>query len=176
MSKNWPALQIAVLAVLESIRSGLGKKGLDALLSQVWDYLESRVVAKTLFTGSEKEMRIISKPGESVLKIDSLMEEMVLAIDEACQNIIRHVYPGVRDGQAELEIICKDGLLEFRLQDFGPTSDKDKIKPKRPKKLRPGGLGVFLMHEIMDEVGYLPVPPGKGNLLRLVKRIERGAK
>ena len=79
MSKNWPALQIAVLAVLESIRSGLGKKGLDALLSQVWDYLESRVVAKTLFTGSEKEMRIISKPGESVLKIDSLMEEMVLA-------------------------------------------------------------------------------------------------
>ena len=105
-----------------------------------------------------------------------VVDEMVLAIDEACQNIIRHAYPGVRDGQAELEIICKDGLLEFRLQDFGPTSDKDKIKPKRPKKLRPGGLGVFLMHEIMDEVGYLPVPPGKGNLLRLVKRIERGAK
>lgn len=79
MSKNWPALQIATLLVLESVRTSLNKKGLDALLSEVWDYLKDRVVVKTLFAGSESEMRIISKPGESVLKIDSLMEEMVLS-------------------------------------------------------------------------------------------------
>jgi len=104
----------------------------------------------------------------------TVVQDMVLAIDEACQNIIRYAYKGIKDGQAELEILCQDGVLEFRLQDFAPAVDKDKIKPNRPKELRPGGLGVFLMHEVMDEVGFLPVPSGKGNLLRLVKRIERG--
>lgn len=106
----------------------------------------------------------------------NVVEDMVLAIDEACQNIIRYAYKDIDDGQVELEILCKDGILEFRLQDFAPAVDKDKIKPSRPKKLRPGGLGVFLMHEVMDEVGFLPVPPGKGNLLRLAKRVERGPK
>ena len=106
----------------------------------------------------------------------NVVEDMVLAIDEACQNIIRYAYKDTVDGQVELEILCKDGILEFRLQDFAPAVDKDKIKPNRPKELRPGGLGVFLMHEVMDEVGFLQVPPGKGNLLRLAKRIERGQK
>ncbi len=104
----------------------------------------------------------------------NVVEDMVLAIDEACQNIIRYAYKGTGDGQVELEILYRGGILEFRLQDFAPAVDKDKIKPSRPKELRPGGLGVFLMHEVMDEVGFLPVPPGKGNLLRLAKRIERG--
>ena len=106
----------------------------------------------------------------------TVVQDLVLAIDEACQNIIRHAYAGVEGGKVELEILCKDDELEFRLQDFAPTVDKEKIKPNRPKELRPGGLGVFLMHEVMDSVDYLPVPPGKGNLLRLVKRIEREAK
>ena len=106
----------------------------------------------------------------------TVVQDLVLAIDEACQNIIRHAYAGVDDGKAELEILHKGNKLEFRLHDFAPTTDKDKIKPSRPKELRPGGLGVFLMHEVMDEVEYLPVPSGKGNLLRLLKRIERETK
>ena len=106
----------------------------------------------------------------------TIVQDLVLAIDEACQNIIRHAYAGVEDGKAELEILHKDNRLEFRLHDFAPTTDKEKIKPNRPKELRPGGLGVFLMHEVMDEVEYLPVPSGKGNLLRLLKRIERETK
>ena len=102
-----------------------------------------------------------------------LTQDMIIAISEACQNIVRHAYKGEQDGNATLEIRCKDGILEFLLQDSAPPVDREKLKPKWPEKLKPGGLGICLIHDVMDEVEYLPVPPGKGNLLRMAKFIER---
>ena len=102
-----------------------------------------------------------------------LTQDMVIAISEASQNIVRHAYKDDPDGTATLEIRCKDGILEFLLEDSAPPVDTEKLKPKWPKKLKPGGLGVCLIHDVMDEVEYLPVPSGKGNLLRMAKFIER---
>ena len=100
-------------------------------------------------------------------------QDLVIAVGEAAQNVVRHAYAGIDNGEASLEILCKNGSIEFRLQDFAPTVDKSMVTPKRPTELRPGGLGLCLIHDVMDEVDYLPVPGGHGNLLRLVKRIER---
>ena len=104
---------------------------------------------------------------------DELTQDMIIAVSEACQNIVRHAYKDAADGKATLEICCKDGILEFFLEDSAPPVDKEKLKPKWPKELKPGGLGICLIHDVMDEVEYLPVPPGKGNLLRMAKFIER---
>jgi len=100
-------------------------------------------------------------------------QDMVIAISEACQNIVRHAYKDAADGNATLEIRCKDGILEFLLEDSAPPVDKEKLQPKWPKELTPGGLGICLIHDVMDEVEYLPVPSGRGNLLRMAKFIER---
>ncbi len=100
-------------------------------------------------------------------------QDMIIAISEACQNIVRHAYKDTADGNATLEIRCKDGILEFLLEDSAPPVDQEKLRPKWPKKLKPGGLGICLIHDVMDEVEYLPVPSGKGNLLRMAKFIER---
>ncbi|MGB5438471.1 MAG: SpoIIE family protein phosphatase [Gammaproteobacteria bacterium] len=102
-----------------------------------------------------------------------LTQDMVIAISEASQNIVRHAYRDDPDGTATLEIRCKDGILEFLLEDSAPAVDSEKLKPNWPKKLKPGGLGICLIHDVMDEVEYLPVPSGKGNLLRMAKFIER---
>ena len=102
-----------------------------------------------------------------------LTQDMVIAISEACQNIVRHAYKDADDGIATLEIRCKDGILEFLLEDSAPPVDVEKLKPKWPEKLKPGGLGICLIHDVMDEVEYLPVPSGKGNLLRMAKFINR---
>ena len=102
-----------------------------------------------------------------------LTQDMVIAISEASQNIVRHAYKNAPAGEATLEIHCKDGILEFLLEDSAPPVDKDMLKPNWPEELKPGGLGICLIHDLMDEVEYLPVPSGKGNLLRMAKFIAR---
>jgi sigma-B regulation protein RsbU (phosphoserine phosphatase) len=103
----------------------------------------------------------------------ALAQDLVIAIGEACQNVVRHAYKGVDDGVATLDILCRDGMLEFCLKDTAPPVDREKVKPVWPKEVHPGGLGVCLIHNIMDRVEYLPAPSGQGNLLRMVKFFKR---
>jgi sigma-B regulation protein RsbU (phosphoserine phosphatase) len=103
----------------------------------------------------------------------ALAQDLVIAIGEACQNVVRHAYKGVDDGEATLDILCRDGMLEFCLKDTAPPIDREKVKPVWPKEVHPGGLGVCLIHNIMDRVEYLPAPSGQGNLLRMVKFFKR---
>jgi sigma-B regulation protein RsbU (phosphoserine phosphatase) len=61
--------------------------------------------------------------------------------------------------------------LVFWLRDFAPRVDPSRIRPRSLDELRPGGLGTFLIREVMDSAEFLDPPPGGGNLLRMVKRI-----
>jgi sigma-B regulation protein RsbU (phosphoserine phosphatase) len=98
-------------------------------------------------------------------------QDVVIAIDEACQNIIRHAYKG-EEGPVEFAIRQSGGNMILKLRDFAPTVDRDKIKPRNLDDIRPGGLGTHFIQEVMDRVDYLPPPEGeRGNILRLVKRI-----
>ena len=98
--------------------------------------------------------------------------DIVLAIDEACQNIIRHAYKGDPSGLIELEICREGGNLIFSLLDFAPEIDLSKVKPRDLDDIRPGGLGTHFIQKVMDRADFLPRPGGAGNLLRMVKRIE----
>ena len=101
--------------------------------------------------------------------------EVVLAVDEACQNIIRHAYGGsgevVLDMRLSPEAPYGKAALVVQLIDFAPPVDVDKIKSRPLDELRPGGLGVYFMLSVMDEVGFVPPPEGAGNLLRMIKAI-----
>jgi len=98
-------------------------------------------------------------------------EKMVLAINEACMNIIQHGY-GFADGQHfTLRLGVDDGVLQALLLDNGlPASDGD-LCPRELDELRPGGLGVHFMRELMDGVAYVQAPEGFANCLQLSKRI-----
>jgi sigma-B regulation protein RsbU (phosphoserine phosphatase) len=63
-----------------------------------------------------------------------------------------------------------DGM-EVSLTDFAETVDPATIKPRSLDDVRPGGLGTHFINQIMDEVQYLVPPGGRGNQLRMVKRI-----
>ncbi len=106
---------------------------------------------------------------------EATAQDIQVAVGEACQNIIRHAYNGDDKGILEIGISRREGVLIFKLQDYARSVDTAAIKPRQPEqnqeRLKPGGLGVYLIHEIMDEVDYLTPPSGKGNLLRLLKRI-----
>jgi sigma-B regulation protein RsbU (phosphoserine phosphatase) len=98
--------------------------------------------------------------------------DIVLVIDEACQNIIRHAYKGDPDGEIELQIDREGENLVFALLDRAPLIDTEKVKGRDLDDIRPGGLGTHFIRELMDRAEFLPRPGGAGNLLRMTKRIE----
>lgn len=99
------------------------------------------------------------------------IRDVVMAVDEACQNVIRHAYGPQRDGDIQLEIDCEGDRLVLSLLDFAPPVDPTKVKPRNLEDVRPGGLGTFLIQELMDSVEFVEPPPGCGNLLRMTRRL-----
>jgi sigma-B regulation protein RsbU (phosphoserine phosphatase) len=62
--------------------------------------------------------------------------------------------------------------LVFSLVDWAPRTDPRRVQPRSLEDVRPGGLGTHLIQEVMDSAEFVEPPPGCGNLLRMVKRIE----
>jgi sigma-B regulation protein RsbU (phosphoserine phosphatase) len=102
---------------------------------------------------------------------DDVVNDIVLPVDEACQNIIRHAYGGSGEGEIVIEICRAGGDFVVLLRDFAEPTDVATVKPRDLGDVRPGGLGTHFMAEVMDRVEFLIPPEGGGNLLRLVKLI-----
>lgn len=98
--------------------------------------------------------------------------KIVLAVDEACANIITHTYQG--DCSQTIDILCRGSgeQLEVVLQDCGPPVDFSRVMPRNLEDLRPGGLGTHFIRSIMDEVQYSH-REGGGNVLRMVKNLHK---
>jgi anti-sigma regulatory factor (Ser/Thr protein kinase) len=101
-------------------------------------------------------------------------EQMMLAVDEACTNVIRHAYGGRIDERLIVTFEVKTETFEVRIRDFGQRKDPGTFQPRDLSDLRPGGLGTHLIRCAVDEVHY-EHPEGGGTLLRLVKRRGRSA-
>jgi sigma-B regulation protein RsbU (phosphoserine phosphatase) len=99
------------------------------------------------------------------------VRDVVMAVDEACQNVIRHAYGEGTDGEVIVEIRRRGEAIVIELRDFADPVEAKKIKPRDLDDLRPGGLGTHFMREVMESVEYLVPAQGRGNLLRMVKRI-----
>jgi sigma-B regulation protein RsbU (phosphoserine phosphatase) len=97
--------------------------------------------------------------------------DIVMAVDEACQNIIRHAYREDPSGRILIRLERRNDDLVLFLRDFAPRVDPETVRPRALDELRPGGLGTHLIAEGMDEVRFIPPPSGRGNLLQMVKRI-----
>jgi serine/threonine-protein kinase RsbW len=92
-----------------------------------------------------------------------------VAVDEACTNIVRHAYGGEPGGIIEAEIEAEPGKCTIILEDHGKPFDPEQVAPPRlGKSLGPGGLGLYFMQTLMDEVTY--TPSDTGNRLVMVKR------
>jgi anti-sigma regulatory factor (Ser/Thr protein kinase) len=103
---------------------------------------------------------------------------VVLAVDEALTNIIRHAYHGIFDRPIEMFFFrgeVKDGkslrdALEIRIRDQGVPVEPGKWRGRELDELRPGGLGLHFIRETMDLVAFRQIR-GR-NYLRLVKFLQ----
>lgn len=105
-------------------------------------------------------------------------DDIILAVDEACTNIIRHAYKSVPDGEIIIEIDYSTKKFTVRLIDYGNSFDPQSVpKPDLQKYFRQkkvGGLGLYLMKTLMDDVQYISVP-GKYNQVMLSKNLKNTA-
>lgn len=102
---------------------------------------------------------------------EDIVRDLTLAVDEACQNVIRHAYGGDEAGRMILEAREQGDNLVLYLRDFAAPVDVSQVCPRDLDDLRPGGLGTYLMGAVLDEVEFMPTPEGGGNVLKMVKRI-----
>lgn len=99
------------------------------------------------------------------------VRDTVLAVDEACQNVIRHAYGERASGDLLVEMRRDAGRLLIDLVDFAPPVDTSRIHPRALDELRPGGLGTHFINECMDACEFRTPPRGAGNRLWMTKTI-----
>lgn len=78
----------------------------------------------------------------------------LLAITEAWANVIRHAYGGSQDRRIDFRVHPTPGRLVVEIEDFAKFVDPKKIASRPLGDIRPGGLGVHLIHATIDEVEY----------------------
>ena len=93
--------------------------------------------------------------------------DLQLAVNEAIANIIEHAYKGATTGEIVVGLEMKQEALEILIKDWGIKVPKEHIKSRELDDIADHGLGVFLMHQLMDDVVYdLEKPEGTELLLR----------
>ncbi len=95
------------------------------------------------------------------------VEEVLLAVDEALTNVIRHAYQGTA-GKIRVLVRASPEKIEIMLEDHGRKFDPTQVPPPELPREKPGGLGVHFIRTIMDQMIYDDHDP-KINRLRLIK-------
>ncbi len=98
-------------------------------------------------------------------------EQIVIAVNEGCMNVIQHAYKGDDSRDIVLRISRVGTDVVFRLIDFAEPSDFTEIKPRALGDIRPGGLGTHFMSELMDECIFGHLERKQGNFVDLKKKI-----
>lgn len=95
--------------------------------------------------------------------------DMVLAVNEATSNVIRHAHHGRPDATVQVQCLLRADGIEVSLSDQGAPFNICEVPNLDPSEIRIGGRGVFLIRALVDELVCTPRETG-GNTLRMVKR------
>ncbi len=124
------------------------------------------------FTSNPKNLKDIRAYMRKISKQAGFSEkeihDIVLAVDEACSNIIRHAYKQDYHQEILISTEQKKDKLKVVLQDFGCKPNMKKMENPPTEKLRCGGYGVIFINKLMDEVHY-DLSPAAGTILTLIK-------
>ena len=125
-------------------------------------------------SSSLKEVRSFSRDVfEKINLPQDQKDELVLAIAEAAQNIVKHGYKDVEStvDRMEIKISLKDGNLEIGFFDKGKNVVPENVQHRKLDDIKPGGLGTFFIKQIMDNAVFKKDQKGWVNHLVLTKKI-----
>ncbi|WEG12522.1 anti-sigma B factor RsbW [Pullulanibacillus sp. KACC 23026] len=88
------------------------------------------------------------------------IEDIKVAVSEACTNAVNHAYKEGEEGQVHIKLLTYENRLEIMVIDHGQSFDAKKViqemKPLNAsmtlEQLNEGGLGLYLIETLMDQV------------------------
>ncbi|MCP4671958.1 MAG: ATP-binding protein [Desulfobacula sp.] len=98
------------------------------------------------------------------------LQLIILAVNEACSNIIKHGYKNDYNQKIEIRITLERDIFTISIIDNGIKFDINSIEPRDVSEVKPGGLGLHIMQEVMDKVEYSKTLQ-KFNRLTMVKKL-----
>ena len=125
-------------------------------------------------TSSLKEVRVFSREVFEKINIpQDQKDELVLAIAEAAQNIVKHGYKGIENttDKMQIKISLNNNELEIGFFDKGKPVVPGNVQHRKLDDIKPGGLGTFFIKQIMDEAVFKKDQKGWVNHLVLSKKI-----
>ena len=124
-------------------------------------------------SSSLKDVRSFSREVFSKVNLNQdLKDELVLAIAEAAQNIVKHAYQNQEtNDKMEIKISLDNGELEIGFFDKGRPVDNSNVRHRKIDDVKPGGLGTFFIKQIMDAVVFKEGEKPWINHLILTKKI-----
>jgi serine/threonine-protein kinase RsbW len=119
--------------------------------------------------------RFVKDTGQELGLDEGSIYALELAVDEACTNVMLHAY-NAHEGRIEIQIKTVDDWVVVIIRDWGGTFDPESILAPdldAPLEQRPiGGIGLFLMRQMMDRVDF-QFSDTDGNTLTMAKRLHR---
>jgi len=137
--------------------------------------MPKEIVFELKFSADPKKLRMVRERVQAVCEdigcSKKTVSDVVIAVNEACMNIIQHAYKGDHSGDIVLEIQTLGDRLAIEITDFAEPVDKETIKPRALDDVKPGGLGTHFIQEIMDEIDYEHLNGRAGNRLKMTKKM-----
>ena len=99
------------------------------------------------------------------------IEDIKVAVSEACNNTIVHA----RESNIidyYVEFMREDEKLTITVKDSGQGYDTDAYVEPAVDELQSGGLGLFIIKALMDEID-IESKPGVGTSIRMIKYLVR---
>jgi serine/threonine-protein kinase RsbW len=90
----------------------------------------------------------------------SSCEEVGLCVNEALANVIRHAYQGATDKPVEVSAEVLDGSVRISIRDWGNGINPEHVPVAPHNPLRPGGLGLICLRQMMHQVVFTPQQDG----------------
>ena len=127
----------------------------------------------TVNSSNLKEIRTFARDVFAKRNIpQELKDDLVLAITEAAQNIVKHAYKNqTTTDKMKIKILFKDREIEIGFFDTGLPVVAENIQHRKLDDIKPGGLGTFFIKKIMDEAIFRKDKKGWVNHLVLTKKV-----
>ena len=134
----------------------------------------SKITFDANFDNLDEIREFVGEQARQVGFSDKEIYAIQLAADEASTNVIEYAYAGVEDGKIEIDCSTVGGELKIVMRDQGKPFDPSSVPEPNVKgdlsERKIGGLGIYLMRKLMDEVTYETSAEG-GNVLTMTKRV-----
>ena len=121
-----------------------------------------------------KVRQFVEETAVTCINNQQTISDIVLAIDEAVTNIIRHGYQR-RSGHIGISINCEQNKFAIKIYDNSPNFDPTQVIPPDPNiplsQRKPGGMGIHMIRQLTDDWHYQKLADGR-NELTLIKYFE----